>query len=147
MRRLLHLISYVPARNWNVWTIFYWQLMLQKDPLTFFSNKIGSSEPFQEVPSYNTLETRWKKYNSRFVFSGVDIHMYPLYPKLSFNCRKMDLAPLLIMLTSSESLQPVVFGQYTNWVTSVSIRTWGFSDGPYSWELMTIANKLNIYTV
>ena len=30
-----------------------------------FSNKIGSSELLKDVPSYNTLETSWKKDNSR----------------------------------------------------------------------------------
>ena len=59
-----------------------------------FSNKIVSSEPFQDVPPYNTLKISWKKYNSRFVFNGVDIPF--VHTKLSTNCRKSDLAPLLL---------------------------------------------------
>jgi len=46
------------------------------------------------VPSYNTLETSWNKYNVRFVFSGVDKPF--VHTKMSTNCRKMDLAPLLL---------------------------------------------------
>ena len=47
------------------------------------------------MPSYITFETSGKKYNFRFVFSEVDIPF--VHTKLSINCRKMDLAQLLVI--------------------------------------------------
>ena len=76
-----------------------------------FSNKIVSSEPFQDVPPYNTLKISWKKYNSRFVFNGVDIPF--VHTKLLINRRKMDLASLLLnYLTDLFEMIPIGLWRY-----------------------------------
>ena len=77
------------ADNFRLQKLRYLNVYLHKH---LFSNKIGSSEPFPDVPAYDTLETSWKKYTSIFVFSGVDIPF--VHTKFSPYCRKSDLAPL-----------------------------------------------------